>query len=82
MRTDAQKNPRKKNIREQQMHRKNPEQKLYKNRCSDKKTQRKRYKHSVRRQVLQIKTVAGHYANFQYENKSLSKSKEKTQRNR
>ena len=27
MRTDAQKNPRKKNIREQQMHRKNPEQK-------------------------------------------------------
>jgi hypothetical protein len=37
------------------------------------KNQRKRSKHSVRRQVLQIKTVAGHYANFQYENKGLSK---------
>jgi diphthamide synthase subunit DPH2 len=52
------KNPRKKNIWEQVLRPNN---------------QRKRYKHSVRRKVLQIKTVAGHYANFQYENKSLSK---------
>jgi hypothetical protein len=37
------------------------------------KNQRIRYKHLVRRQVLQIKTVAGYYANFQYENKGLRK---------
>jgi hypothetical protein len=39
------------------------------------KNQLIRYKHSVRRQVLQIKTVAGHYANFQYEKQGLKQNK-------
>jgi hypothetical protein len=59
------------------MLRKKPEKKPYENRCPEKKTQRKRYKYSVRRQVHQIKTTAGHCENFQYENKGLSKNKNK-----
>jgi hypothetical protein len=57
------------------MLRKNPEKKPYENRGPGKKTQRKRYKYSVRRQVHQKKTTAGHCENFQYENKGLSKKK-------
>ena len=40
------------------------------------RNQRKWYKHLVRRQVLQIKTVAGHCASLQYENKGLSKNEQ------
>ena len=46
---DAQKNPRKKTIREQQMHPKNPRKKNYMRTDAPTKNQRKRYKHSVRR---------------------------------
>jgi hypothetical protein len=63
------------------MLRKNPEKKPYENRCPEKKTQRKRYKYSVRRQVHQIKTTAGHCENFQYENKGLSKKKKNKTKN-
>ena len=59
-------------IREQML-RKNPE-KNYMRTGAPAKNQRIRYKHSVRRQVLQIKTVAGHCENIQYENKGLSKT--------
>ena len=58
---------------------KNPATKLQENRCSE-KTQRKRNKHSVRRQVLQIKTIARHCANFQYEKKGLNKNRQQQQK--
>ena len=61
MRTDDPKKPRKKYMRTDD---------------PIKKTQRKRYKHSIRRQVLQIKTTARDCANVQYENKGLNKNKQ------
>ena len=61
---------------------KNPEKKLYENRCSEKKTQHKQYKHSIRREVLQIKTTARDCANFQYENKGLKKQTTTTKNQR
>ena len=83
MRTDAPKNPEKKLYE----NRCSEKKKLYENRCSEKnpeknymrtddpikKTQHKQYKHSIRREVLQIKTTARDCANFQYENKGLKK---------
>jgi hypothetical protein len=71
---------------------KNDRTKIYENRCSEKrgkktisvqmlrKTQRKRYKQSVTRQVLQIKTTARHCAQFQYENKGLNKNKQQQEK--
>jgi hypothetical protein len=69
MRIDA---PKKKIIWEQMFRKKN-RKKLYENRWSDKKIQHKQYKHSIRREVLQIKTTARDCANFQCENKGLKK---------